>query len=85
MILLTSYFLAPYLLRIGFNWQAIQATFRLEDIVNSQSKAAGLKRNRLLDAVQTLNASKADLSKAREQLEEMTKAQDTAKSGLASA
>lgn len=74
MILLTSCFLAPYLLCDGFNWQAIQATFRLEDIASSQSKAAGSDRNKLLDVVRTLNASKADLSKAMGELEEMKRA-----------
>ena len=41
-------------------------------------------REKMLDVARTLKVSKADLSKAREQLEEMKKARDIAESGLAS-
>ena len=44
-----------------------------------------MERDKLLDAARTLKVSKADLSKAREELEEMKKARDIAESGLASA
>ena len=44
-----------------------------------------LERNKRVDAVWTLKNSKADLSKAREDLKEMTRARDNAESGLASA
>ena len=77
--------MALYLLCIGFNWQVIQVTFRLEDVASSQSRATGLEREKMLDAARTLKVSKADLSKVREQLVEMKKAQDIAESGLASA
>ena len=44
-----------------------------------------LERDKRLDATRTLKNSKADLSKAREDLKEMTRAKDSAKSSLASA
>ena len=44
-----------------------------------------MEYEKLLDAAQTLKVSKSDLSKAREQLEEMKRARDIAESGLASA
>ena len=43
------------------------------------------ERNKRVDAAWTLNNSEADLSKAREELKEMTRARDNAESGLASA
>ena len=43
-----------------------------------------LERNKRVDAALTLKNSKADLSKAREELKEMTTARDSAESGLAS-
>ena len=44
-----------------------------------------LERDKRLDATRTLKNSEADLLKAREDLKEMTKARDSAESGLASA
>ena len=44
-----------------------------------------LDRNKRVDASRTLKNSEADLSKAREDLKEMTRARDSAESGLASA
>ena len=44
-----------------------------------------LDRNKRVDAARTLKNSEADLSKAREDLKEMTRARDSAESGLASA
>ena len=44
-----------------------------------------LERDKRLDATWTLKNFEADLSKAREELKEVTKARDNAKSGLASA
>ena len=38
-----------------------------------------------MDATRTFKNSEADLSKAREELKEMTRARDSAESGLASA
>ena len=50
-----------------------------------QSKSLELKRNKRVDAAQTVKNSEADLSKAREELKEMTKARGSAESSLASA
>ena len=44
-----------------------------------------LEHDKSLDAARTLKNSKADLLKAREDLREMTRARDSAESGLASA
>ena len=77
--------MVPYLLYNRFDWQAIQATFRLEDIASSQSQVAGSERTKRSDAVRALNASKADLKKAKDQLEEMKRARDTAESALTAA
>ena len=68
-----------------FYWQAVQATYRLEEMANDQSRTLDLKRNKHLDATRTLKNSEADLLKAREDLNEVTRARDNAKSGLASA
>ena len=43
------------------------------------------ERNKRLDAADTLKNSKADLTKAREDLKEMTKQRDNAKAGLSGA
>ena len=77
--------LVPYSPHACFNWQAIQATYRLEEAVNNQSKALEQERDKHLDATRTLKNSEADLLKARANLKEMTKAKDSAESGLASA
>jgi len=65
------------------NWQAVQATYRLEDEAKEQSKSLELERNKCVDAARTLKNFEADLSKAREDLKEMTKARDSAELGLA--
>ena len=44
-----------------------------------------LERNKRVDVTWTLKNSEVDLAKAREELKEMTRARDSAKSGLASA
>ena len=44
-----------------------------------------LKREKRLDATRTLKNSKADLLKVREDLKKVTRARDSAESGLASA
>ena len=44
-----------------------------------------LERDKRLDAARTLKNSEPDLSKAREELNEVTKARDSAELGLASA
>ena len=44
-----------------------------------------LERDKRLDATRTLKNSEADLLKVREDLKEVTKARDSAESGLASA
>ena len=67
-----------------FNWQAVQATYRLEEAANDQSRTLELKRDKRLDATQALKNSEADLVKARKDLKEMTRARDSAESGLAS-
>ena len=67
------------------NWQAVQATYRLKDEAKEQSKSLELEHNKRVDAAWTLKNSETDLSKAREELKEMTRARDSAKSGLASA
>ena len=68
-----------------FNWQAVQATYRLEEAVNDQGRALELERDKCLDATRTLKNSVVDLPKAREDLKEMTRARDSVESGLASA
>ena len=57
----------------------------MEEVANDQSKALELERDKRLDATRTLKNSEADLLKAREDLKEMTRARDSAESGLASA
>ena len=49
-----------------------------------QSRALELKRDKHLDATWTLNNSEVDLMKAKEDLKEMTRARDSAESGLTS-
>ena len=57
----------------------------MEEAANDQSRTMELKRDKRLDATRALKNSKADLVKAREDLKEMTRARDSAESGLASA
>ena len=49
------------------NWQAVQATYRLEDEAKEQSRSLETERNKRLDATQTLKNSEADLTKAKEE------------------
>ena len=56
----------------------------MEEAANDQSKALEQERDKRLDTTRTVKNSKADLLKAREDLKEMTRARDSAKSGLAS-
>ncbi|XP_050254909.1 uncharacterized protein LOC126700763 [Quercus robur] len=62
---------------------AVQATYRLEEDAKEQSRSLELKRDKRLDAARTLKNSEADLSKARKELKEMTRARDNTESGLA--
>ena len=57
----------------------------MEEVANDRSEALEQECDKLLDATWTLKNSEADLLKAREDLKEMTRARDSAKSGLASA
>lgn len=77
--------MVPNLLCVCSNWQAVQATYRLEEDAKEQSKDLELERNKRLDVARTLKHSEADLSKAREELKEMTRARDSTEAGLAGA
>ena len=68
--------------RIRFVWQAVQATFRLEEVANSHGKAMDLERDKRLEVTRTLKTSEEDLAKAREELKAMTQAKNSALSGL---
>ena len=57
----------------------------MEEAANDQSEALELECDKRLDAIRTLKNSEADLLKANEDLKEMTRAKDSAESGLASA
>nr|XP_023896600.1 eukaryotic translation initiation factor 5B-like [Quercus suber] len=56
---------------------AVQATYRLEEEANNQSKALDQERDKRLNAMRTLKNSEADIKKAREELKEMTRARDS--------
>ena len=77
--------LVPHSSCAYFNWQAVQATYRLEEAANDQGRALELERDKRLDATRTLKNSKTDLLKAREDLKEMTRARNSTESSLASA
>ena len=68
-----------------FNWQAVQATYRLEEATNDQGKALELECDKRLDATQIIKNFEADLLKARKDLKEMTRAGYSVESSLASA
>ena len=51
-----------------FNWQAVQAIYRLEEATNDQGRALELKCDKRLDATRTLKNSEADLLKVRKEL-----------------
>ena len=67
------------------NWQAIQATYRIEEEVKRQSKTAELERDKHIDAVRTLKKFEADLVKAREDLKEAARDRDSVVAGLTGA
>ena len=77
--------LVPHSPCVCFNWQTVQATYRLEEVANVQGKTLELERDKCLDTTRTLKNSEADLLKAREDLKEMTRARDSTESGLANA
>ena len=54
-------------------------------MANDQSRTLYLERDKRLDATRTFKNSEVDLLKAREDLKEVTRARDSAESGLASA
>ena len=55
----------------------------MEEMANDQGRTLDLEREKRLDATRTLKNSEADLLKAREDLKEVTRARDSAESGLA--
>ena len=57
----------------------------MEEMANEQGRTLDLKREKRLDAMRTVKNSEVDLLKAREDLKEVIKVRDSAKSGLASA
>ena len=57
----------------------------MEEMANDQGRTLDLKREKRLDAMRTVKNSEVDLLKAREDLKEVIKVRDSAKSGLASA
>ena len=57
----------------------------MEEMVNDQGKTLDIEREKRLDATQTLKNSKTDLLKAMEDLNEVTRAKDSAEASLASA
>ena len=65
--------------------QAVQATFRMEEMANDQGRTLDLEREKRLDAIRTVKNSEVDLLKAMEDLKEVIRARDSAESGLASA
>lgn len=57
----------------------------MDEAANDQSKALKQERDKRLNANRTLKNFEADFLKAREDLKEITRARDSAESGLASA
>ena len=57
----------------------------MEEMANDQNRTLDLERDKRLDATRTLKNFEADLLKLREDLKEVTRARDSAESGLASA
>ena len=53
-------------------------------MANDQGKTLDLEHEKRFDAMRTLKNSETDLLKAREDLKEVTRARDSAESGLAS-
>ncbi|XP_030932635.1 uncharacterized protein LOC115958362 [Quercus lobata] len=61
---------------------ALQATYRMEEEVNKQSKATENERSKRLDATRTLKTSEDDLTKAKDALKEAIRERDSASTGL---
>ena len=57
----------------------------MEEMANDQGRTLDLEREKRLDATRTLKNSEIDLLNVREDLKEVTRASDSAESGLASA
>ena len=57
----------------------------MEEMANDHNRTLDLERDKRLDATRTLKNFEADLLKLREDLKEVTRARDSAESGLASA
>ena len=57
----------------------------MEEMSNDQGKTLNLEHEKRLDTTRTLKNSETDLLKAREDLKKVTRAKDSAESGLASA
>ncbi|XP_050264145.1 uncharacterized protein LOC126708396 [Quercus robur] len=61
---------------------ALQATYRMEEEVNKQSKAAKNERSKRLEATRTLKVSEDDLAKAKVALKEAIRDRDSTSAGL---
>ena len=57
----------------------------MEEMVNDQGKTLDLEREKRLDATRTLKNSETDLLKSKKDLNEVTRARDSAEEGLANA
>ena len=57
----------------------------MEEMANDQGRTLDLECEKRLDATRTLKNSEIDLLKAREDLKEVTRARDSAETGLAGA
>ena len=57
----------------------------MEEMANDQGRTLDLEREKRLEATRTLKNSKGDLLKVKEDLKEVTRARDSAESGMASA
>ena len=57
----------------------------MEKMANDQNRTLDFERDKCLDAMCTLKNSEVDFPKAREDLKKVTRARDSAESGMASA
>ena len=57
----------------------------MEEIANDQGRILDLEREKRLDATRTLKNSETDLLKSKKDLNEVTRARDSAEEGLANA
>ena len=57
----------------------------MEEMANDYSRTLDLERDKRLDATRTLKNSEANILKVRENLKKVTRARDSAESGLANA